>query len=222
MIAPITMFRSFSLNRKLLSTLGVLLSLMFGAAPVHASEAESALRSFVEDVRTFSANYEQVQTDDSGEVLQRSSGRMALSRPGKFRWTYDTPYEQLMVCDGESIWVYDPDLAQVTRRPAEAALTGTPAALLAQRASLSDSFTIEDGGRSDGLQGVRLLPVQADSDFKSIELWLRDGAPVRMRFHDQLGGQTEVRFTQLSVNQAIDAAQFQLTPPAGAEVVDAG
>jgi len=210
------------LKTKLLSALGLVLGLTFAAAPVHASEAESALRSFVEDVRTFSANYEQVQTDDAGEVLQRSSGSMALSRPGKFRWTYDTPYEQLMVCDGESIWVYDPDLAQVTRRPAEAALTGTPAALLAQRASLSDSFTIEDGGRSDGLQGVRLLPVQADSDFKSIELWLRDGAPVRMRFHDQLGGQTEVRFTQLSVNQAIDAAQFQFTPPAGAEVVDAG
>lgn len=210
------------MKEKLLSTLSALLMLLLGAAPVHASEAESALRSFVEDVRTFSAHYEQIQTDEAGEVLQRSSGSMALSRPGKFRWTYDTPYEQLMVCDGESIWVYDPDLAQVTRRPAEAALTGTPAALLAQRASLSDSFTIEDGGRSDGLQSVRLLPTQSDSDFRSIELWLRDGAPVRMRFHDQLGGQTDVRFTDPSVNQPIDAAQFQFTPPPGAELVDAG
>ncbi|MGH8432002.1 MAG: outer membrane lipoprotein chaperone LolA, partial [Solimonas sp.] len=147
------------------------------AAVAQADDPQAALKRFADGVQTLSADFDQVQTDEDGRVTGSSSGRMSLSRPGRFRWAYDKPYTQLMVCDGRKIWLYDPDLAQVTVRPAEQALNGTPAALLSQRALLSDAFTLQDGGSEGGARIVKLLPRSADSDFKSIELWLAAGVP---------------------------------------------
>ncbi|PPE73009.1 outer membrane lipoprotein carrier protein LolA [Solimonas fluminis] len=190
--------------------------------PAHAEDPQTTLRKFVDGVQTLTADFSQVQSDEAGKVTGTSSGKIALSRPGKFRWTYEKPYAQLMVCDGKKIYLYDPDLAQVTVRSAEQALSGTPAALLSQKALLGDAYTLQDGGSENGASIVRLLPKSQDGDFKSIELWLSNGVPQRMRFHDQLGGKTDIRFTAIKTNPKIDAAQFSFTPPKGAEVVDGG
>jgi chaperone LolA len=204
----------------------LLLAILTPAA--QAETAQEALSHFLGGVQTLSARFEQVQRDERGEVLQKTSGRMWLSRPsqgatavGKFRWSYEKPYEQLMVCDGAKIWLYDPDLAQVTVRPAQQALAGTPAQLLSRRSALSDEFTVEDAGERSGARGARLTPKSADSDFKSIELWLRNDAPERMVFLDQLGGNTEVSFSELKSNIKLDEALFRFKPPKGVEVVEA-
>jgi len=204
--------------------------LLLALAPAaFADPADEALKRFVDGAQTVTASFEQVQKDEKGKNVQTSSGRMWLARPGsaghgsgKFRWTYEKPYEQVMVCDGDKIWMYDPDLAQVTVRPAQEALSGTPAELLWRRATLSDQFKIEDGGAQGDMHVVRLKPKSADSDFKMIELGLRGSAPAKMRFYDQLGGTSEVRFDDVQVNGKIDDAQFRFKPPKGAEVVEAG
>ena len=201
------------------------------AAASHAGSevARENLKRFADGVRTFQAHFEQVQTDDHGQVTNRSSGTFWLSRPvpgssdsaGKFRWAYEKPYEQLTVCDGDKLWSYDPDLEQVTVRNARQALTGTPAALLSQRTALGDAFDLQDAGSDGDQRVVRLLPRNKDSDFKSIELALNgDGAPARMRFADQIGGHSEVSFSDIRTNQPIEPAQFQFSPPKGAEVVN--
>ena len=198
--------------------------LIFGAvgAPAFANSGEQELKRFIDDTKTVSAHFSQVQTNEKGQKLQSSSGEMILSRPGRFRWAYQQPYEQLMVCDGSKIWLYDPDLSQVTVRPAADTLTGTPAALLAQRSTLTEEFGIEDLGARNGTQGVRLKPRSNDGDFEAIELWLRGGAPERMVFQDRLGNRTEVAFSEIKVNGRIDEAQLRFTPPKGAEIVEAG
>jgi chaperone LolA len=183
---------------------------------------DEALARFVDATRTLSADFEQSQTDDSGRLLSHSTGHLWLERPGKFRWSYDKPYEQLVVCDGDKVWMYDKDLAQVTARPAGSALSGTPAALLAQTTVMRDAFNIEDLGGSGGLRALRLTPKSADAEFQSIELWLTNDKPERMMFTDPLGGKTEVKLHQLQVNQAIDPKLLQFTPPPGVEVVDSG
>ena len=165
-----------------------LLALSAGAA--RADDAQAALKRFADEVQTLSAAFTQVQTDEHGKVLSSSAGHMLLSRPGRFRWTYETPYQQLIVCDGVKVWLYDEDLSQVTVRGVGDALKGTPAELLTQKVLLSDAFKIEDGGMDGKLRKVRLKPKSADSDFKSIELSLDGGTPVRMKFFDQLGGTT--------------------------------
>lgn len=193
------------------------------AAPAHAGPADDALKRFVDGVQTLSAHFEQVQVDEHGEILGKRSGQFDLARPGRFRWNYDEPYEQLMVCDGEKIWNYEPDLAQVTVRPAEQVLKGTPASLLAQKRQLGEAFAVESGGQQDGLDIVRLKPKGAEaqaSDFQSIELRLdRGGVPVRMKFFDALGGSTEVRFSAVKTGVKLDPALFRFTPPKGTEVV---
>ena len=99
------MFRKLSLA---LSLLGML----FAANPARAASAEEELRQFVENVRTLNGRFVQTQTDEHGELVSSGAGMVAIARPGKFRWSYDQPYEQLMVCDGQTIWAYDPDLKQ--------------------------------------------------------------------------------------------------------------
>jgi chaperone LolA len=198
-------------------------------APVALAEsADEALKRFVEGAQTISANFEQVQRDEKGGTVESSSGRMWIARPpagsrgaGKFRWSYEKPYQQLMVCDGDRIWMYDPDLAQVTVRPAASALAGTPAELLSRRATLGGEFKVEDGGAKGDVHIVRLVPRASDGDFKSIELSLRGSAPVQMVFHDQLGGSSTVRFSDIQVNGKVDEAQFRFRPPKGVEVVEA-
>jgi chaperone LolA len=200
------------------------------AVGAQADKAQAALSQFFDQVQTLSARFEQLQRNERGELTQTTSGRMWLARPaagsgadvqGKFRWSYEKPYEQLMVCDGDKIWMYDPDLSQATVRPAAATLAGTPAQLLSRKSALNDEFTVEDAGEKEGVRTVRLKPKSADSDFQSIELSLREGSPTRMVFHDQLGDASEVRFTDVKTNARLDDSLFSFKPPKGTEVIEA-
>ena len=128
-------------------------------------------------------------------MLQSTSGTLSLARPGRFRWQVKAPFEQSLVADGETLWFYDPELDQVTRRPVGDALSGTPAELLAEGAGLSEAFDVRPAGQRDGHDIVVLTPKSADGDFVSVTLTLRgDGAPVAIAFEDQLGGTTTVVF----------------------------
>ena len=202
---------------------------LLASAAAHADTAQDALKRFTDGVQTFDAHFDQVQTTDKGQVTARSSGHFWLARPaagsgtGKFRWSYEKPYVQATICDGAKLWAFDPDLNQVTVRDAKSALAGTPAELLSQKAALNTAFTVKDAGTEGDTRLVTLVPKSKDSDFKSIELALnKDGAPVRMRFADQIGGNSEVSFTEVHTNAKIDPAQFQFTPPKGAEIVNDG
>jgi len=218
-------------KKAFLCALGVLCgsASMLLAFDAQADTAQDALKRFTDGVQTFEAHFEQVQTTDKGQVSGRSSGHFWLERPGakggagKFRWAYEKPYTQATICDGAKLWAYDPDLNQVTVREARAALAGTPAELLSQKTALSTAFTVKDSGAEGDMRLVTLTPKSKDSDFKSIELALdKDGSPLRMRFADQIGGRSEVSFTEVHTNARIDPAQFQFTPPKGAEIVNDG
>ena len=211
-----TLNRSNSMKNILI---GIALILCSGLA--HAEDAQAALGRFVNGVQNLSADFRQVQIDERGRTLQTTTGHMWLSRPGRFRWDYQTPYKQLIVCDGRKIWVSDADLAQVTVRSATSTLQGTPAALLSSRRALTDEFTVEDAGMSGSLHVLRLKPKSADSDFKAIELALDNGTPQHMVFLDELGGRTEVTFSAIALNQKPDEKLFRFDAPKGTEVIDA-
>lgn len=191
------------------------------APGVAGAQAEATLKRFVEGVSTFDARFTQTQLDEDGAVLATSSGRVQLARPGRFRWSYEQPYTQLMVCDGQTIWLYDADLNQVTVRSAAQALAGTPAAILSDSGKLGAAFTLEDLGSRQQERGVKLVPRSPDGDFKSIELWLAGDVPARMRFHDQLDGISEIRFSQIRTNARLAPELFDFTPPPGADIVQA-
>lgn len=194
---------------------------MLPALQAPAATPAETLARFVDGTRTLTARFEQLQTDDAGRQIASSTGRLWLERPGRFRWSYETPYEQLLVSDGETIWMYDPDLQQVTLRDADEMLAGTPAALLSRTLALQEGFRVEDLGGEGALQALRLTPKDDQADFESIELWLQGERPERMIFFDTLGGRTDVTFTAVSVNPSIDDELFTFEPPPGVEVVSA-
>lgn len=177
------------------------------------------LRSFIESTQSGSANFEQKVTAKSGRKSQDAGGTMAFSRPGKFRWTYDRPYYQLLVGDGERLWVHDRDLNQVTVKTLGDALASTPAALLAGRNELERNFELTEGGVAEGLTWVDAKPKAAEGGFESVRIGFSEGMLRGMVLRDSFGQTTLLRFTGFQRNPSLDEAQFRFTPPAGADVI---
>ena len=195
------------------------------AAPMVAADAdvvdvgESLVDGFVTNVSTFSADFEQTLIDPKGEILEQSSGRLDIQRPGQFRWAYAEPYEQWLVADGLNIWSYDVDLAQVTVKAQAEALANTPALLLGGSDSALDEFLFDGSYERDGMTWVRMRPVNADSGFYNLELAFADQTLTRMKFFDNLDQTTLVTLEDVVVNAEIDPAQFEFEVPDGVDVV---
>lgn len=189
------------------------------ALPACAASGIEQLRAFIDATQSGRASFEQKVTAKSGRKTQNASGTMAFSRPGRFRWTYDKPYYQLLVGDGEKLWVHDRDLNQVTVKKLGDALASTPAALLAGRNELERNFDLKEGGTEDGVAWVDARPKVAEGGFESVRIGFADGVLRGMVLRDSFGQTTLLRFTQFERNPALDAAQFRFTPPAGADVI---
>ena len=176
--------------------------------------------AFNSSTKTASGSFEQQAFDRSGKVVDRSSGTLAFARPGKFRWVYDKPHKQVLVADGTKLWIYDPDLAQVTVKRIDQAISSTPAALLAGRDDITQLFTLRDAGSKDGVEWVEALPKAKDTGFDRVRLGLRGRTLAAMELYDQLGGHTVLRFTELRANPPLLPGTFVFTPPKGADVID--
>ena len=177
------------------------------------------LNRFLQDTRTLKADFAQAVVARGGRKPQQSSGIVAIARPGKLRWEIVKPYPQLVVGDGEKIWIYDPELKQVTVRKAGQALGGSPAALLAGRNDLERDFTLKEAGEADGMAWVEAIPKQAESGFEKVRLGFAGADLKAMELHDNFGQVTHVRFSKLVRNPALPADTFRFEPPAGADVI---
>lgn len=177
------------------------------------------LHQFFESTRTVRAEFTQTVFARNGRTSQTASGNMMLSRPGKFRWQIEKPYSQLLIGDGERVWIYDPDLRQVTIRKIGAALGGTPAALLAGESTIEKNFALREAGDSNGLQWIEAIPKSPDSGFEKVRLGFAGSDLKAMELLDSLGQTTSLRFARLERNPRLAPALFQFTPPANADVV---
>lgn len=185
--------------------------------------AVDVLRDFLSDTKTFKATFTQTITGREGKKPQVSSGTVSIARPGKFRWEVSKPFNQLLVGDGAKVWMYDPDLEQVTVRKLGDTLGSTPAALLAGEggsgSAIEKNFVLKDAGSRDGLSWVEARPKQADSGFDMIRLGFKGQHLQAMEMQDQFGQTTLVQFTAVERNPALGAGVFRFTPPAGVDVV---
>jgi len=195
------------------------LPLLLLSFPVFANGLDDFL-AFNSSTKTATARFEQQVTDRQGKVVERASGTFAFQRPGKFRWTYDKPNKQVLVGDGTKLWIHDPDLNQVTVKRIDAAISSTPAALLAGKDDITALFTLRDGGTSDGLEWVEATPKSQDTGFERVRLGLKGKSLAAMELSDQLGGRTILHFSDLKANAAVAADTFRFTPPKGADVLE--
>jgi outer membrane lipoprotein carrier protein len=177
------------------------------------------LRAFVKDTQTARAQFTQTVAPKDGKVSQTASGEFLLERPGKFRWTVEKPYKQLLVGDGQRVWIYDEDLNQVIVRKIGEALGSTPAALLAGSQDVEKAFTWKDLPAADGLEWLSATPISKETTFAEIRLGFDAKGLAALELLDAFGQKSVVRFTSFERNPKLPASSFTFTPPKGADVI---
>jgi outer membrane lipoprotein carrier protein len=197
-------------------SLSVLLTLF--CASVSATSLER-FSEFIDKTTTARGGFEQKIFDRNRHLLQESSGVLAFSRPGKFRWSYVKPYAQLIVGDGSKVWIYDEDLKQVTVKKLDQALGSTPAALLAGNNEAMRAFKLTDLGEKNGLQWLEAVPRSREGNFQRIRMGFGAAGLQAMELVDSLGQTTELRFISLQADPKLDPGLFRFTPPKGADVI---
>lgn len=202
----------------------IVLALVFLFAATFAggahAEARASLDRFTNDLSGLQGQFIQQVYDANGRARESSSGQVALSAPRLFRWEYQEPYPQLIIADGSRVWVYDPDLEQVTVRPQGEEEQNSPLAALVDPAILERDFVVEEAGSSDGLEWLEIAPRQAgDAGFQNARLGFDGDVLVTMEVLDALGQRTEIGFSDWRRNPGFDPDTFEFTPPDGVDVV---
>jgi outer membrane lipoprotein carrier protein len=187
-------------------------------SPVGA-QAPTALDDFLRDTQTLTADFTQTIYDELGEVVEESQGSMAMQRPNRFNWRYAGEGEQVIVADGEGLWIYDEALAQATHAPLDAALAETPALLLSGDAEYREGFDIIDSGSQAKQSWIVLAPKRAETDFRRIRLDFNAGMLAAMLLEDSLNQRTRIEFSAVNVNTQLDAALFEFVAPEGVDVI---
>ena len=195
-----------------------LLLVLFGQATAQAA-AIDRFKSFVRGTQSARGEFEQKVHDRAGNLTQESKGSFVFQRPGLFRWVYAKPVDQVIVGDGERVWIHDRDLNQVTVRKVTRALGSTPAALLAGSTDVEKAFDLSEAGRKDGLEWLEAKPREREAGFERVRMGFNDAGVQAMELTDHFGQTTYLRFTSLQRNPKVDPAEFRFQPPKGSDVL---
>jgi outer membrane lipoprotein carrier protein len=188
---------------------------------VQASALEQ-FKAFVAGTKSARGEFNQRMVKEEGGKLRVSStanGVFLFARPGKFIWTYQKPYEQILQADGEKLFIYDKDLNQVTIKTLGNAIGSSPAAILFGSNDLEKNFTLSEGGLREGIEWLQAIPKAKDTSFEKIGIGLKDGVPVAMELRDSFGQISLLSFTKFEKNPSLPANQFHFALPKGADVL---
>ena len=188
-------------------------------APGIASPATD-VEHYLAGLSSWSADFKQTINDGKGKELRSAAGKFYLERPGKFRWDYADPSEQLILADGKQIWFYDKDLAQANVRDMDGTLASTPAMLLSGTGSVGTEFDIKALPDDGGLHWYQLIPKHPAGDFQLVRIGFdKDGELVSMFLADKLDQITQLSFTHPTKNPKFAPDLFTFTPPPGVDVI---
>jgi outer membrane lipoprotein carrier protein len=193
--------------------------LLFALPALAADTARARLDAFAHDLHALSGHFSQSLTDANGRRGDSSEGTLALQEPREFRWQVTSPYKQLIVADGSRVWMYDPELEQVTVRAQSTEEAQSPLTVLTDMSQLDKDFKVTELGQRDGLQWFRLAPVEGGQQFEAAELGFDSTGLRRMTFTDKLGNRTDIRFSDWQRNPQLPGDTFNFTPPPGADVI---
>jgi len=184
------------------------------------------LDAYLNNLKTLRASFVQTLADSQGREIDRATGTIVVQRPGRFSWEIHPQTSgssgsagQLMVCDGRNLWFFDRDLAQVTVKPVDGALSATPAMLLSGAVDVRKNFTIAAAGERLGLQWVLVEPHGTEADFREALFGFDKGELKRMILEDKLDQTATVIFDKVERNTPVSAAEVSFTPPKGADVI---
>jgi outer membrane lipoprotein carrier protein len=193
-------------------------AVLWAAAAIVQAEPVDALRAFVRDVKTGQASFTQTVTSPDGAKKKTSSGHFEFQRPNRFRFTYIKPFEQVIVGDGQKVWIYDADLNQASSRKLGDALGATPAALLAG-GNLEKDFELTNLPPNNGLEWAQATPRVKDGAFQALRIGFKGKTLAALEIVDSFGQRSLLQFGELNANTPVPAEVFIFTPPKGAEVI---
>ena len=196
-------------------------SLMFVACTAYAATPSAELKNLLNNVKTMQASFTQIIYDNHGKAVQNSSGNMSMERPGKFRWDVKKPIPQLIIANQNKLWIYDPDLEQVTIRKLEKATGDAPALLLSHvDAELDKNYEVKAEPAKNGMQWFMLLPRNKEGMFEQIRLGFDKQQIQQMQLKDHLDHSTNIKFSNIKTNAALDTALFTFKTPKNTDVID--
>jgi len=184
-----------------------------------AATGQDLLNKFHLNVKSLKADFTQTLFDTEGGTVQESKGFVWIRRPGLFRWEYQQPYPQEIVADGRHIWIYDPELEQVTVKKEEHAVGNAPALVLSGKRPLSDDFLLTPVERQDKYAWVSLKPRKEDRDFSEILVAFFNDSLAILELKDNLGQRTQIHFANVAVNLALDDKKFRFIVPEGTDII---
>ena len=187
--------------------------------PSFANDSIQKLDRFFAEVQSFQGKFIQTVYDENDEVMQQSEGEVALLKPGRFSWQYTQPFPQLILADGEYLWIYDEDLQQASAKPIDTALGNAPIMLLTNVRPLTDDFEIKEAFNKDGLSWVELTPLVQDTEFHKIQIGLDDIGVKKMELQDHFSQKTVIEFVDLQTNVSFKPDQFTFVAAEGVDVV---
>ncbi len=212
--------------RALIASLATLLAVAVSVEPVPAAVTGGGVEAAAERLdgwlaanRSFRARFSQSVFDEDGVEISVSGGTVAFHRPYRFRWDYDAPTPQIIVSDGTQLWWYDIELAQVTVRPADTALEGTPAALLAGPERVAEHFRVAALDSVLGVDWFQLVPRSADAAIRALRIGLQGDEVRALEMDDGFGQTSRIDFFDVEFNPRLADALFQFVPPPDADVV---
>jgi outer membrane lipoprotein carrier protein len=197
----------------------LLTALILSAAAAAHANAVDALRAFASDVKSGTANFTQTVTSPDGKRKKVSSGSFEFQRPNRFRFAYAKPFEQVIVADGQKVWIFDADLNQASSRKLADALGATPAALLAGT-NIERDFTLKALPAEGGVDWVQATPKQAESTIQSLKLGFKAKELAAMEIVDGFGQRSRLDFSAVQANVPVAAERFQFKLPAGADLIE--
>lgn len=181
--------------------------------------ARDDLKTFTKGLKGLDGHFTQQVFGTNGKQKEQSSGRVAVSAPRLFRWEYVKPYPQLIVADGSTVWVHDPDLQQVSKRPQGAEEANSPLAILLNPSKLDRDFTVKEAGAANGIEWLQLMPRNTDAPFKSAKLGFNDSGLAQMEYVDALGQRTRITFDGWKRNPSFAKGTFVYVPGKGVDVI---
>ncbi|MCX2833653.1 outer membrane lipoprotein chaperone LolA [Microbulbifer thermotolerans] len=180
------------------------------------ADATDELSRLLQPLAGLSGKFQQTLVDERGKVVQKSSGKFSVQRPGKLRWETGEPFSQLLVTNNKQLWLYDPDLEQVTIRPVDKRMKETPALLLGGKVEeIRSSFSVKAAKGA-----YQLTPKNGSAPFKSMEIRFgKNGLPSAMSVRDGMGQTTKIKFSGVQANPKLAASLFNFKPPKGTDII---
>lgn len=210
------------MNAKFMPRLAVVFSLwclLLAKAAVGVVPSDSKVQNYFHDLKSLQADFVQTIFDEKGRTLETSKGQMFMQKPGRFRWDYREPGTQLIVADGQRMWLYDKELQQVTVRLLDKALSATPLALLSGAAPIEEAFTVSSSSMRDGLQWYELHPREEQPEFKLLRVAFNGDTLKIIELEDAFNQRTRLSFEHLQRNVNIAPELLRFVPPKGVDVV---